>query len=141
MAFNTRPLQRALGEPAPQYANEVTGDFDFLRGLSVGIFTVNQPANAFPVTGIGGNATLVVGATATGLTGIPEAATSAVMTVEAAPVRFWINGGTPTGASGHLLEPGAVLSLPNRQQVLGFRAVRSSGTDATLQVSYGQRLA
>ncbi len=83
---------------------------------------------------------MTVGATATALTGAPETATSVIITVEAGPIRFWVNGGTPTGAAGHLIEPGSTLSLPNRQQILGFRAVRSSGVDAVLQVSYGQRL-
>jgi hypothetical protein len=70
-------------------------------------------------------------------------AAAAYMTIEGtAPVRF-VTFGTPTAASGHLVDPpgggnagsGAGVWICGRAALLGFRAIRSGAADATVRVS------
>ena len=63
--------------------------------------------------------------------------THAFITVEAAAVRFKVDGDLPTATVGHDLAVGDVLTLDNRTQLTNFKAIRSGGGDATLRVSYG----
>lgn len=66
-----------------------------------------------------------------------SASTHAFITVESAAVRFRVDGGDPTAAIGHVLEPGDALTLDNKVQIQAFRAIRRDGIDATLRISQG----
>lgn len=61
----------------------------------------------------------------------------AFITVETAPIRFTVEGTTPTAALGHLANPGDIITLKNQDQIRKFQATRLTGTSATLMVSYG----
>jgi len=81
---------------------------------------------------------LTVGGTAVALTAATYGnSRHAVITVETAPIRFTVDGSTPTAAQGHIANPGDILTLANQDQVRKFQAIRLTGTSATLMVSYG----
>ena len=61
----------------------------------------------------------------------------ALISVEVAPVRFWLNGDEPTASVGHILEEGERLLIMNRTTLHNVRFIRKDGNDATLRVSYG----
>lgn len=85
---------------------------------------------------------LTIAGTAVGITdsvhtptdGSPVA-TAAVVTVETAPIRFWIDGSTPTASQGHLAQPGAEITLESHAEVKNFLAIRSTATSATAEVT------
>ena len=84
--------------------------------------------------------TLTVSTTAVAITAtiIDQQHDNALITCEAASVRFRLDGTAPTATVGHVLDPGDILEL--RGCELGkFQAIRRDGTDATLQVSTGVR--
>ena len=60
----------------------------------------------------------------------------ALVTVEDAPVRYEIDGGTPSSTVGHLANPGASVSLCGIDLVSKFKAIRSTATSATVKVTY-----
>lgn len=84
---------------------------------------------------------ITVSSTALALTeSLAEQYEYAFLTVEAAPVRYRLDGQVPTTAVGHTLEVGADLTLEGFWEVDQFRVIRTEGqSDATLRVSYGQR--
>jgi hypothetical protein len=61
----------------------------------------------------------------------------ALITVEAAAVRFRVDGTAPTATVGHILEVGDVLELRGMGELGNFQAIRKDGADATLRVSTG----
>ena len=63
----------------------------------------------------------------------------AVITVESGAVRYWVSS-TPTATSGHTLEPGDVLTLKGSGNLDRVSFIRRDGLDATLRVSYGNRV-
>ena len=76
------------------------------------------------------------------LSGMLPAATSmaqALVTVEAATIRFTFTG-EPTGTSGHELLPGNHFFICGRAMMASFRAIRSSqgSQDALMRVSISQ---
>lgn len=62
----------------------------------------------------------------------------ALITCETNSIRFTLDlVNVPTSAGvGHLLYPGQPLVLENRYEIVKFRAVRASATDAVLKVTY-----
>lgn len=60
-----------------------------------------------------------------------------VITVEGVPIRFTVDGTTPTATLGHLAYPDDILQLKNQDQIRKFKAITPSGATATLMVSYG----
>jgi len=62
---------------------------------------------------------------------------SALITVETNAIRFTLDGvQTPTSAGvGHLLYPGETRIL-DKYEIVKFKAVRASATDAVLKVTY-----
>lgn len=79
---------------------------------------------------------LTVGATTVSLTSaLLTGKRFALITVEAAPIRYRLDGGSPS--TGHEAAAGARLELLGPSQLHGFRAVRQGAADATLRVSYG----
>ena len=59
-----------------------------------------------------------------------------LITVATATIRWLDNGTDPTSTLGHLAYPGDVISLDNRDRIDKFRAIRTGGTSAVLDVSY-----
>lgn len=95
----------------------------------------------------GGFEQLAVGTVAVALTAGSYAPSTglrfenAVITAEAAPIRWRCDGGAPGTAAvgvGHLLgtASGESLELNGFNNLVNFRAVRSTGTGGTIQVTY-----
>lgn len=78
---------------------------------------------------------LTVSTTAIGLS-VPAGATRAVVYVEAQPIRWRDDSTAPTSSVGVLIAAAASFELPSVQSLNGFKAIRSGGTDATLNVVY-----
>ena len=92
---------------------------------------------------------LTVSTTALALTEATYAATStlvndrvtakeALITTEDAPIRFTLDGTTPVDGTdvGHVLATGGSMTLYGLSNIRQFRAVRSGGTDAVVNVTY-----
>jgi hypothetical protein len=62
----------------------------------------------------------------------------AVLTVEAATLRFTVDGTPPTPSVGHLVEPGDIIRLNSHEDIVAFRAIRTAASDGILQCSYGE---
>lgn len=80
---------------------------------------------------------LTIGSTATTFT----AATivnckAAFMTVESASIRIWMDGSTPTATEGHLISDGDPFVVRGVNNLRNFKAIRVTGTDATVMVTY-----
>ncbi|HEX6038902.1 hypothetical protein [Longimicrobium sp.] len=60
----------------------------------------------------------------------------AVVSVQSAAIRYRDDGLAPTSSVGHPVAADTVIVVCGRAAVLGFRAIRSGGSDATLDVSY-----
>ncbi len=82
---------------------------------------------------------LTISSTAVSITAtvIDQHPDDALITVEAASVRFRIDGTAPTATVGHILGPGDVLKLRGMGELGNFQAIRRDGSDATLRVSTG----
>jgi hypothetical protein len=64
---------------------------------------------------------------------IPE---SVIVMIDSAPIRYRVDGrGDPTSSVGIPLRQGDLLNL-NRGEAVNFRAIRTTGTDATLYVTF-----
>jgi hypothetical protein len=61
----------------------------------------------------------------------------ALVTVEANPIRYRVDGTDPTTAVGHLAPVGTVLQLDSYSQLVHFKAI-ATGADATLSCSFGE---
>ncbi len=61
----------------------------------------------------------------------------AFITVEAAAVRFTVDGTTVSASVGHVLDVGDTLELDRNTQIVDIRFFRRGTSDATLRVSYG----
>lgn len=59
-----------------------------------------------------------------------------ILTVEDAQIRWRDDGTDPTASVGRLANPTDVLTLDNRNRIVNFRAIRTGGTSATLNVDY-----
>ncbi len=64
----------------------------------------------------------------------------AIITIEDADLRFWLDGTAPTASVGHLAPSGSTLRLESAAEVAGFRGIRTAGSNATLYVSYGRKV-
>ena len=81
---------------------------------------------------------LTVAATALGFTAATYGnANYASILVESAPIRFRLDGGTPTASVGDTLEAKDRLVLEGREELVGFRAIRRDSTSATLRANFG----
>ena len=63
-------------------------------------------------------------------------ARAVLITVEDASLRFRLDGSNPTATNGHRLQAGDVLVLVGVNNLRNFRAIRDTGTSATIRVSY-----
>jgi len=87
---------------------------------------------------LGGQQTLTISTSAVSLT-VPDRANAAIITVETASIRFWDTGAVPTSSEGHLATSGTSIvysDATERSLLTNFQAIRATGTDATIQVSY-----
>ena len=81
---------------------------------------------------------LTVAATSVGFTAATYLnANYATVHVEGGPVRFRLDGGTPTATVGDTLEIGDDLILDSAHQVADVRFIRRDGASATLRANFG----
>lgn len=66
----------------------------------------------------------------------PTNAKRAVIYVEAQPIRWRDDAVAPTSSVGVLIAAAASFELQSSQSINGFKAIRSGGTDATLNVVF-----
>jgi hypothetical protein len=62
--------------------------------------------------------------------------TKAYITIEVAPIRFRIDGISPTATVGHLLNIGDYVELDTAGDVAHFRAIRTTGVSAVINCTY-----
>lgn len=60
----------------------------------------------------------------------------ATVTVETAPLRFRVDGTDPTATEGHLVVEGTAFTLCGATTITRFRAIRTTGTSATIRVTH-----
>jgi hypothetical protein len=89
-----------------------------------------MPYNPLPAS-----ASLTVSSTAVGLSSPPRGANMAILTVHSHPIRFLVDGTTPTTSLGHYAADKYEIVL-KRTEISNFKAIREGGTDATITVSY-----
>lgn len=71
--------------------------------------------------------------------GIGRPALSATFLVETAPIRFTLDGATtPTSAVGQLANVGDIYIVWGSLNIQNFRAIRTTGTSALLDVTYAR---
>lgn len=97
-----------------------------------------QGTNGVP---LGKQAALTIDATAGGI-GLTVPGTKpqpdwAVITVETAPIRYWVDGSAPTSSEGHLVGDGGTIVLQSNDEIRKFRAIRSTGVSGVLQITFG----
>lgn len=62
---------------------------------------------------------------------------TAVITLEVAAVRFWLDGTAPTATAGHELNVGDTLNLDSSEVLGKVSFIRKGSTSGTLRCSYG----
>lgn len=89
------------------------------------------------LAGVLGYESIAVSSTAIGCTHPQEGMTpvGALLTVETNPIRYRTDGTAPTASEGHLVQPGSVIELTSRGDVLSFKAIRT-GSDAVIKATY-----
>ena len=65
-----------------------------------------------------------------------NSAMRAVITVEDAPIRYRYDGGDPTAALGHRLNPMDALVLTGGTNIRNFRVIRIGATNGEINISY-----
>jgi len=60
----------------------------------------------------------------------------AVFVVEAAQIRFTVDGSTPTSTVGFLAEIGDIVTINGEHDIEKFKAIRTGAVDATIQPIY-----
>ena len=63
--------------------------------------------------------------------------THAHITCEDNPVRYWLDGTTPTATVGHRLEVGGILDLDSHHQLVNVLFI-AVGADSILRASFGE---
>ncbi len=83
---------------------------------------------------------ITVAGTAIGLTVADMIASGedhAILTTEIAPIRYTVDGTTPTPTVGHLAPAGSKITLTSSAELVRFLAIRTTGTSASVRVSTG----
>ncbi|KKL18873.1 hypothetical protein LCGC14_2471190 [marine sediment metagenome] len=81
---------------------------------------------------------ITVSSTAVGLTAATFGTRShAHITCEDNPVRYWLDGSSPTATVGHRLEVGGVLDLDSTDQLVSVLFI-AVGADGVLRASFGE---
>jgi len=78
---------------------------------------------------------LTIGVAASSLI-VPPGASRAICTVEAQPIRYRDDKTVPTALVGMPVVSGVSFELVSRTSMIEFRAIRSGGVDAILNVNY-----
>lgn len=89
----------------------------------------------------GGTFGQTISTTAVPLTDPPGDAVEAEIYVRTASVVFTRTGIAPTATRGFQADPGDIIMLYSRSEILGFRAIRQGGTDATVDPEYFDKVA
>ena len=76
-----------------------------------------------------------------GLIGEPGMAGRAIANLETAQIRYYWDGTVPTATAGHVAEAGDELIIEGLEALEKFRAIRTGGVSATLNVTYEKRRA
>ena len=63
-------------------------------------------------------------------------AVEALITVESNPIRYTMDGTTPTSLVGHLLTDGDNITVSGMGNIKRFKMIRSGASDATVKVTY-----
>lgn len=98
--------------------------------------TIDFEALAVSTTAVGLTATEYQKSVSTGDSKDRVTANRAVITVEAQSLRYRLDGTAPTSTVGHLATAGDVIELNGIHQIVNFLAIRSSGTDSAIHVTY-----
>ncbi len=126
-----------IGKLDFRIGNESVGQGVYLTGT-----TATLPVETGDIAWDGHEVTPVaVSTTAVALTSdiLASSHQYAMITCEAAAVRFWLDGTSPTATVGHILNPNDMLILDNQNAVDNASFISKDGGTATLQVSYGNR--
>lgn len=80
---------------------------------------------------------LTVDDTAGGVTiTAPARARVAHCRLETAQIRFTLDGTAPTSTTGQILEVGETLELEGRDEITGFKAIRTGSTSGVLDIEF-----
>lgn len=60
----------------------------------------------------------------------------ATITVEDAEIRFRTDGGAPTASVGHTASAPDVIELESNEEIVAFRAIRTTATSAKITATY-----
>ena len=60
------------------------------------------------------------------------------LTLETAQIRYTLDGTAPTTTVGHLMNAGDILLIEGIANVAAFKAIRTGGTNGSLQCSFGR---
>ena len=66
-------------------------------------------------------------------------AEEAFITVETQPIRYTVDGTTPSTTDGHLAAAGDTIYLEGFDNIARFQCIRSTGSDSTIHVTYFRR--
>lgn len=131
MNADSKSLRAAANQKsAPQYFDATADQYEYLQGRDGGSFVHVLTYDALT------DVNMSVGGQAVGFDAVPSTAERAFITVETAVMRYRVTGAAPTTALGHLVEPGDVIVLDSRRQVLDFRAIGTGEQPTTLQVTF-----
>lgn len=128
----SRPSVRIdVGEPGPGVWEDQAGD-------SQGTAFVRERAREVAYDDF---ESITVSTTAVGFdANKANAHTHAFVTVENAAVRYRVDGLAPTAAVGHQLLVNDIMEFADSGRLRFVRFIRRDGLDATLRVSYGNRV-
>jgi hypothetical protein len=119
----------------PERLDYPTGDLEFGQEVQITRSVATSPAIITYVD----SGTVTVSTTAIGLPSLDTSGRDyAYITVETDKVRYRMDT-APTSALGHELVAGDSIELETAEELDSILFIRSGGTDATLQVSYGIR--
>lgn len=96
------------------------------------------PVKVMPITvrrAVGKQYGLTVSTSVVRLT-VPKNATAGEMYVRTASVVFTRAGGDPTATQGFQADPGDLILLNSRDELLQFETIRQGGADATMDVEF-----
>jgi len=107
----------------------MASDYAFLNHKNV----YAQESLTVSTTSIGGTTSLIDNHLQTLA---PQKASAAVIQPVSNAIYYTLDGSTPTSTNGHLLPTNEVLAIAGYGKIKRFRAVRSAGADAVVNVAY-----
>ena len=93
---------------------------------------------AFEALAVAGSAVPFTVATHTPGTTSGPPAICAVAKVEGAQIRYRTDGTNPTATVGVIADPGDVITVWGKQDIVSIRFIRTGGTSATVNVEYSR---